>query len=130
MDAFDSDVLIYAASGTHPRGRALLALLNSDSLGSVMLLPEVLPKPIRDGRAADVAKLNELLARMHLVGVDHESARLAVVLGARYGLHAADAVHLATAVGAGADRFSTNNQKDFPKTISEIDVVYPADLTT
>ena len=41
---------------------------------------------------------------------------------------AADATHLATAVAAGADRFITNNQRDFPQTIEEIDVVYPADL--
>lgn len=43
-------------------------------------------------------------------------------------LCAADAVHLATAVGVGADRFLTNNRRDFPTTISEIEVVYPGDL--
>ncbi len=49
--------------------------------------------------------------------------------GGEYRLHAADATHLATAVVIGADRFITNNQRDFPKTISEVDVVYPADLS-
>jgi hypothetical protein len=39
-------------------------------------------------------------------------------------------MHLATAVAAGADRFLTNNRKDFPQTITEIDVVYPDDLAT
>jgi hypothetical protein len=29
---------------------------------------------------------------------------------------------------AGADRFITNNRRDIPPTISEIDVTYPADL--
>jgi hypothetical protein len=31
-------------------------------------------------------------------------------------------------VGAGADRFLTNNQSDFSKTITEIQVAYPEDL--
>lgn len=34
------------------------------------------------------------------------------------GLRAPDAVHRATAVVAGAARFLTNNQSDFPKTIT------------
>jgi hypothetical protein len=28
----------------------------------------------------------------------------------------------------GADRFVTNNQRDFPVTIAEVSVTYPADL--
>ena len=55
-------------------------------------------------------------------------AELAVVLGAAYRLKAADAVHLATAVNAGADRFITNNAKDFKRDIKEIDITYPDDL--
>jgi len=43
-------------------------------------------------------------------------------------LRAADAVHLSTAVIANADRFITNNTKDFPVSIAEIDVTYPAML--
>ena len=37
-------------------------------------------------------------------------------------------IHLATAALAAADRFITNNRKDFPKTIGEVDIVYPEDL--
>jgi hypothetical protein len=37
-------------------------------------------------------------------------------------------VHLATAVVAGADRFITNNRRDFAVSISEVDVTYPEDL--
>jgi predicted nucleic acid-binding protein len=59
---------------------------------------------------------------------DAALARAAARLGAKYRLHAADAIHLATAVLAGADRFITNNRKDFAKMISEIDIVYPEDL--
>jgi hypothetical protein len=47
---------------------------------------------------------------------------------ARLDLRAAAATHLATAVGLGADRFITNNQRDFPAGITEIRVTYPADL--
>ena len=43
-------------------------------------------------------------------------------------MHASDAVHLATAVGAGADRFITNNKRDFPRSIAEVMVTYPGDL--
>jgi hypothetical protein len=35
-----------------------------------------------------------------------------------------DAVHLATAIPAGADRFITNNRRAFTPEISEIDVTY------
>jgi hypothetical protein len=60
--------------------------------------------------------------------VDEAVARLAATLGAAYGLRAIDAVHLATAVAAGAERFLTNNSSDFGKAITEIDVIYPNDL--
>ncbi len=56
--------------------------------------------------------------------------RSRAALASRYRLNAADATHLATAVSMGADRFVTNNQRDFPAThtITEINVTYPADL--
>lgn len=133
MDAFDADVVIYAAVPDHPLGRRVRALFPVDvatsaGIGSVLLLPEVLAKPIRDDAAADVVELSALLGRLDLLPVDAAVGRLATALAAAYGLRAADAVHLATAVGAGATRFITNNVKDFPKTIAEIDIVYPGDL--
>jgi predicted nucleic acid-binding protein len=69
-----------------------------------------------------------LLGRLELLTVDAGTARLAAVLGARYGLRAADAVHLATAVNAGADRFITNNRSDFSTRITEVEVVHPDQL--
>ncbi len=97
-------------------------------VGSVILLPEVLSKPIRDQVEEKVAELETILGRLELHPVDHAIARLAASLGASYKLRAADAVHLATAVTTGADRFITNNKGDFPKSITEIDVTYPEDL--
>ena len=139
MDAFDADVLIYAVAPGHHLGRRVLALFSlepvvrsrpPDGVGSVLLLPEVLCKPIREGVPTEVDFLNALLDRLDLRSTDLATAELATSLAASYRLQAADAVHLATAVAAGADRFLTNNQRDFPRTITEIDIVYPADLPT
>jgi predicted nucleic acid-binding protein len=135
MDAFDADVLICAAAPGHPLGRRVAALIRSAGVrtmvgtGSVLLLPEVLGKPLRDGAVDEVRILTGFLARLDLRPVDLATAELATSLSARYQLRAADATHLATAVSAGADRFITNNQRDFPKEITEVDVTYPADLS-
>lgn len=96
--------------------------------GSVFLIPELLTKPMRDGAQSEVEALAALLARLELRPLDEAVAELATALGAAHGLRAADAVHLATAVAAGADRFITNNSSDFPKTITELDVTYPDEL--
>jgi predicted nucleic acid-binding protein len=137
VDAFDADVLIYAAEPGHPLGRRVLPLLGGDAppaeavpvgVGSVLLLPEILTKPVRAAADAESLALAALLARLDLLPVDAATARLAVVLGAAYGLRAADAVHLATAVAVGADRFVTNNSRDFTSDIVEIDVVHPVAL--
>ena len=134
MDAFDADVLIYAAVPGHSLGRRVAALLASlgpgqpSGAGSVLLIPEVLGKPLRDGNASEVLALADVLARLDLLPLDRATAELATALSARYRLRAPGAVHLATAVAAGADRFITNNQRDFATTITEIQVTYPTSL--
>lgn len=137
MDAFDADVLIYATIAEHPLGRRVRASFRLDrtrsvsrsvGIGSVLLVPELLSKPLRQRVQREVEALTVLLGRLDLLPVDVAVARAASALGARYGLRATDAVHLATAVAAGADRFITNNRSDFPRTITEVDVVYPEDL--
>jgi predicted nucleic acid-binding protein len=133
MDVFDADVIIYAAVRGHPLGRRVLSLFRQASrhtagAGSVLLLPEVLSKPLRDGDSAEVRTLAALLARLDLRPVDRATADLATALANKYSLRAVDATHLATAVGLGAERFITNNQRDFPRSITEVQVTYPADL--
>ena len=133
MDAFDADVVIYAAAAGHPLGRRVRALFPVEpeamaGVGSVLLLPEVLAKPMRDGSAAEVAALAGLLGRLDLRTVDPVTSEVATTLVSEYRLRGADAVHLATAVVVGADRFVTNNRRDFPASISEIEVTYPEDL--
>jgi predicted nucleic acid-binding protein len=137
VDAFDADVLIYAAVPGHLLGRRVRALFAPDpvepngavaGIGSVLLVPELLTKPLRDQRPDELADLGELLGRLDLRPADEATAELATALGALYGLRAVDAIHLATAVNAGATRFITNNSKDFPKSIGEVDITYPMDL--
>jgi predicted nucleic acid-binding protein len=130
MDAFDADVVIYAGADGHPLGRRVRALFevgagNTAGIGSVLLLPEVLAKPMRDGATDEVGALVGLLSRLELRPVDPATAEVATSLAASHRLRAADAVHLATAVMAGADRFITNNRRDFPAAMSEIDITYP-----
>ncbi|MEJ7804261.1 MAG: PIN domain-containing protein [Candidatus Limnocylindria bacterium] len=134
MDAFDADVLIYASAPEHPLGRRVRDLFPVApgaiaGIGSLLLLPEVLAKPMRDGASDEVGALTGLLSRLELRIFDSATAEVATSLAIAYRLRAADAVHLATAVVAGADRFVTNNSRDFPTTISEVDVTYPALLS-
>jgi predicted nucleic acid-binding protein len=135
MDAFDADVLVYAAVAGHQLGRRVRSLFPAEpaegsraGIGSVLLVPELLTKPLRDQATDEFNELVALLGRLDLLPADMATAELATALGVAYRLRAVDAVHLATAVGAGADRFLTNNRSDFPKSISEIDVVYPDEL--
>lgn len=137
MDSFDADVLIYAGVADHPLGRRARALFPSEAgersadiagVGSVLLLPELLATPLRDQAHHELAELAALLGRLELRPLDAATAELATALAASYRLRAANAVHLATAVGAGADRFLTNNKAGFPKSILEIDITYPEDL--
>ena len=142
MDAFDADVLIYAAVPNHPLGRRVAALLTAESeaqsdverlglagVGSLTLVPEVLSKPIHANRIEDLAVLTYYLARLDLVPVNPVTADAAAIIAARYRLKAIDAIHLATAILVGADRFITNNRRDFSATaIREITITYPEDL--
>ncbi len=137
MDAFDADVLIYAAAPDHALGAPVRALFSPEApsetgvlagIGSVLLLPELLTKPLRDDAHDELLALSLLLSRIALLPTDQATAELATALGASYGLRASDAVHLATAVGAGAERFITNNKSDFSRSISEIAITYPEDL--
>lgn len=134
MDAFDADVLIYAATQGHELGRRVRALFTGGprdgfvGVGSVLLLPEILAKPLRGGYDAEVAELGALLSRIELLPVDLATAELAVGLAARHGLRAAGAVHLASAVLCGADRFITNNRRDFPESIEELEITFPSNL--
>ncbi len=128
MDAFDADALIYAAVGD-PRGATVREHIETNGgVGSVVLVPEVLSKPLALGNTDQLRRLKAMLGHLHLFETDTATADLAATLGASYRLRAADAIHLATAVAAGADRFVTNNARDFGQAIAEIEVVRPDQL--
>jgi predicted nucleic acid-binding protein len=137
VDAYDADVLIYATTPEHPLRERILALFlreNPDDavdfvgFGSVLLLPELLTKPMRRGDMDELHRLTELLGRLRLGWSREITAKRAVALGSKYGLQTVDSIHLATAIDMGADRFITNNSRDFPLSISEIQITYPSDL--
>ena len=138
MDAFDADVLIYAVAPGHPLGRA--APVRRGPAGMSASAPwcccprcwriqwccgQVLARPLRNGSTREVTELTELLSRLDLRPADPFIAEAATSLAAAHRLRAADAFHLATAVVAGADRFITNNRRDFGPSITEIEIVYP-----
>ena len=126
MDAFDADVLICSLADT-PAGAWVRAAMESADgrIGSVLLLPEVLSKPLRGEDELELASLSLVLSTFQLKPVDRDIADAATSFAAKYRLKAADAIHLSTAVVWGADRFHTNNRKDFGRHITEIEIVYP-----
>ncbi|MEY2424909.1 MAG: hypothetical protein QOI61_481 [Actinomycetota bacterium] len=132
MDAFDSDVLIYAADDTIPLGAPVLSLFTGSEIvgvGSLLLLVETLPRPLRRDSPAEVEAIRHLLGRLDLLPLDTDIADVAVDVAQRFNLKAPDGIHLATALVAGADRFITNNRRDFESVrIDEIDVVFPDQL--
>lgn len=134
MDAFDADVIIQSAQHA-PATTAVAALFEASDaepvgVGSVILMVETRPKPLRTGDEAELVRIDKLLQRLELLEVTKRTTLVAVDLAARYRLRAADAIHLATAVEVGADRFITNNRRDFPRSIEEIAVTYPEDLAS
>ena len=86
MDAFDADVLIYAAVPDHPLGarvRSVLVAPGAENVGSVLLLPELLTKPARDGDEVEHAQLSGLLSRLDLGDIEGPPARVPGELGGK-----------------------------------------------
>jgi hypothetical protein len=137
VDAFDADVLIEAVAdhGLGRRARALFPVGPLDRpgpaprIGSVLLVPELLGTPLRDQADGEMAALGALRGRTDLLAVDQAIAELATALGASDGLRAIDPVRLATAGGAAADRFITDNRADFSRSIADIAITDPDDLS-
>jgi predicted nucleic acid-binding protein len=129
MDAFDADIVIYASTGDS-RGSALSDAVSGRAndhdpagIGSVVLLTETLA--LGDS-APNNARLREILAALVLLPVDADVARVAAALRSTYRLKTPDALHLATAIVSGADRFITGNRRDFSTAIKEISIVFPS----
>lgn len=106
----------------------MLNLAGLERSGSQLLVSELMIKPTRQRNARELRALAECLAQLDLRSIDDHVAALSVTLGAAYGLKAPDAIHLASAVDTGAERFVTNNRRDFDKGIVELEVVFVDDL--
>jgi predicted nucleic acid-binding protein len=97
------------------------------TLSSIILLPEVLTHPVRQGRNDLVRAYREILLNtIHLIDVNNSIAERAVDLRARYNLRTPDALHVATAWVAGCDALLTNDVG--MKRVREINVLVLDDL--
>jgi predicted nucleic acid-binding protein len=126
VDAFDADALIYVAKN-RSRGTGIARLIDDSvgqRIGSVILLSEVFGLPAERVSPAEEQRLIEILAAIELKDVDSETAQLAAAMRGKYRLKTPDALHLATAVLWGAERFHTNNRKDFEQRFDEIEIVF------
>ena len=77
-------------------------------------LIEVLTGPKRAGNFALAGQYRELLARFpHLTigGINEAIVEIASDLRATYGISTPDAIHIATAIDAGAQKFITNDKR-------------------
>lgn len=97
---------------------------------SVMTLTELLVKPYREQDTILARRYRLLLTRsrnLTLLPLDVHIADTAARIRARYNLRTPDALHLATAIGAGCDAFLTNDRR--LQRMTEISVLLLDDLS-
>ena len=116
----DTSVVIYTIEG-NPDYYSLLEPLWSkfyageiQIISSDLTLMEVLVVPLRNGNNVLVGDYEELLlsSQMQLIPINQSILRQAANLRATTSLKTPDAIHAATALSVGCDRFITND-KDF-----------------
>jgi Predicted nucleic acid-binding protein, contains PIN domain len=84
-----------------------------EAVSSVITLTEVLTHPLRLGQTRFEQEYRDILLHssgFRLLPVTAETADIAAHLRARYNLRTPDALHVATAIGAGCDAFLTNDR--------------------
>ncbi len=114
----DSSPFIYFVE-KHPKYFDLMKTILSlnakgdfDSIGSVLLLTELLTQPLKLENEYFLAEYEDILKRakgFKLVNVNSNIARKAAYLRATYNLRTPDALHVATAIESGCDAFLTND---------------------
>ena len=111
----DAGVLIAAFGSLGPL-RPLAWSIAMDSrrpfVTSDILMLEVFPQPTRNQRTNELVELTRFFAQAQRnVGLDSELCATAYSLACRFGLRAADALHLAAAVKANCAEFVTTEKK-------------------
>lgn len=97
------------------------------TISSIILLPEVLTHPVRQGRNDLVRNYRQILVTtIHLFDVNRSIAERATDLRARYNLRTPDALHVATALISSCDAILTNDNG--MKRVREIRVLVLDDL--
>jgi predicted nucleic acid-binding protein len=122
----DTNLFIYVLNDTPALAEPSLALLQACAdrqllgLTGDATLAELLVKPLQRNDAAAVAAVRALLiddGAVQLLGHDRATFERAAQLRASHGLKMLDALHLATALQAGAACFISNDQR-FPRLAS------------
>jgi predicted nucleic acid-binding protein len=135
MIGVDSNVLIHLLEGGPPQADVAGALLDAVARGestaviSTLAIAEVAAGPARVGELALVGRYAEELSsleNMRVVSVDREVAVEAAILRGTASVTTADAIHLATARGAGATVFVTNDRRIPP--IARMEILLLDDL--
>ncbi|MYD71363.1 MAG: type II toxin-antitoxin system VapC family toxin [Acidobacteria bacterium] len=116
----DTNLYIYLFEGLDEYRRSMADLtaeidrLDIAVIASELIFTELLPRPVRDGRAELVEAYLELMQRtprVTLVPVDRRVILRAVHLRADFGLRSMDALHVATALVHGCETFLTNDER-------------------
>lgn len=116
----DSMVFVYHLEGNRDFGAAAGALLEAAELGrcrlaaSALALLEILVVPQRMGRTDLCRRYRDLLEsfpNLDFHELDLDTAEKAAELRARYDLRTPDAIHLATALAAGAESFASEDRR-------------------
>lgn len=123
-ESLDSCIIIYSIEGVAPFQSTIMDLMQeinetqeSILLTSRLAMLECRTRPLRDGDTSLLHKYDGFFSakRLMLIEVDSGVLDTATRLRAKYGYRTPDAIHLASALEAGADLFITGDAalKDF-----------------
>ena len=133
--AFDSNLLIYLFEVGGPEAVAVQRLLDvaeeggvsiavaSLAVAEISVYPAAIDNAVMANRYADAIRS---VPRLELVPLTVEIAIEAGLLRGRHGHSLPDAIHLSTAIRAGASAFVTNDQR--LRSLPHLDVVQLTDL--
>lgn len=133
--ALDANAFIYLFEAPGPLARATASILDAAELGrltvvvSTLVLAEIAVRPVRAGDETLVERYADEIRELRGVQVVPLTADIAVDVGiirGRHGVRLPDAIHLATALHAGASAIVTNDLR--MPVLPRLSVVRLADL--